>query len=322
MAKTSIRCKYNFAQAVMSFFFAHILFCSCGDEIQPQLTTPNQPVDSASPKHNAAHAYDTMYTTIFLEDTLKRWGRFGMTVSEWNTMLALMAQQKKVANLYNSLHGGYCASVTQDGKYNYNICGVFKYQNHMYGENRDTIEIFFRDGKKLVEGVLVGIEKTPLIPSNLVNGVMDNMVIVDELKFLAGKEKMKPSKTKWKHSGSATDISIGSYLECSAENRTPINYNHEHKVEYEQLQKALYVGRLFYSIFEITENVRGVELCDKDHYVLSAEYTTDIFPKFTQTIYSKTQAGIQVGSYYTDDQKALHERENETKKLIEAAIKK
>jgi len=89
-----------------------ILFCftlSCNDanngiNTNSKFDTSKQVVPApADTVHSLTSKKDTIYTEIYLEDSLKNYGHFGATISEWNTRLAVLAKSNIVTELFESV---------------------------------------------------------------------------------------------------------------------------------------------------------------------------------------------------------------------------
>ncbi len=290
---------------------------------------------------------DTIYKTFFREEPTK-YGTFGMTVSEWNKNLALLAQKgilKELKELnfseysnYTSQQGTYDGKIYEgylpyyNGEYNYQftIRGIFTFPN-VY---KDTVIIYLRDKQNITDGVLIGIQirlflgNATLCKYQEINQIHE--FISGNLKYLAG-DKL----TKFKRPEPENSELLLSLRHLSDNDKQPI-WNHTDDFTGNFHYRGLYEYEDFFSEYNLTITTMGTEICDvetvykgdKMYYVdkpISIKNYSCYYSFLQQTVYSKRQSGIRVEDYMTDYEKKeitdKKKKKSETENLINKELK-
>ena len=329
-----------------------ILFCftlSCNDanngiNTNSKFDTSKQVVPApADTVHSLTSKKDTIYTEIYLEDSLKNYGHFGATISEWNKRLAILAQDGIVRDLEESsgVYKGFIKFSESSG--GFYITGKFRFPR----QSDDTVEYFMRNNIMLHEGVLIGIQLETQIRDEDIEPVLSSMIGNDDLKYLAGYKipAIKLAPPVMSDFGYRVGEAYNESFLANNLGESPANGYHDINANSSSSYLSIYEGRLFYSVFYLDENITGTLTCFcsrersetptynsstgrneyKDYLIdriTSIRNLKREYGNLTQTIWSKKQAGIRVENFYTVEQKAKVSKQSKTESLIDKALSK
>ncbi len=303
---------------------------------------------------NSERHVDTVYTTLYFEDSLKYYGHFGMTTSEWNKKLAILARDGIITDLkedsiadrysYGSkensckdnlswrwLHNGetvYKGYKAFDKYSGYSIEGIFRFP-----ETYGSYEVFIREGKRIDEGVLIGIVLSFRIRDEDINTIASTLINNDNLTYLAGdkipainiREPIVPKYQGYRIGDEYSNAGMDHAFDELKDEKTAIE--HEHKYNSTAKYMPLYEGRLFYSIIEFSKYSSATFNCQfqynkkKGCVVVSIDNPMRDYC-LTQIILSKKQSGIKVEDYLSGTQRNNITQAKSKKDLIEKALNK
>jgi len=213
------------------------------------------------------------------------------------------------------------------------ISGIFKFPK----EKNDTIEYFIRDGVKVNEGILIGINFNMQIPNYEIEPFFSFRINSDSLVYKGGQNipEIKSTPPTMSEFGYQIGGHPGPVLSDFI-TPTESHYYNIYDSTTEQYLSA-YEGKAFYSIFDLDVRIYGnlTCFCSKES---SGKMSSDLKPEynvtntivqikdldrkyfFSQTLWSKTQSGININDFYTDEQKGNINKQNNTQSLINKAL--
>lgn len=322
--------------AFMLFIFLTWILFKCNHVTGKKSTIElYQIVDSSNSKEliDKKSRIDTQFTNVYLENTPTIYGKFGMTITEWNRNLAQLAkdgvieeiQEDSIMNYYefDDTRDDIASTYLHDGKTVYygkknlekssvmKIVGVFKQPKNYDNEH----EVFLRDGKTINEGILTGIRFTFDIPTNRINKIYDNAISNDNLVYIAGTKipqirqfQISINELRERY------IPIKEKLVHFAEN-TPNYRGHEHDIDIPEIYRSIYSGQYYYSVFSLYTYIIASVRCDTNCQAISIIKAEKEFHPFEQVIYSKLQSGVIENDYLSFKQK---EKEKVERQKIES----
>lgn len=330
---------------ILKIFILFLTLSGCNG-ISHQIT--NNPVsDTAINKYDKLEnnenkkKTDTTYIDFFSENPLQYGYRFGMTLSDWNKNLALLAQNDRVNELDKASRDNYTKDEMKYWPGENSYRGFIKiYQSDSSDDNSNRIGSFiiglflkpkasddsvqvFRLNKKIIdEPILVGIKREFNIPSSDIVNAENAIINQDQLDFVAGNKQyilsFDPPETK--DFQSHLD---GRKVWADFDKEMDKNYKPEYEGELttKSEYKTLLQNKLFYCVFVVEEIKSTYATWNQNYKIISITNSTRRYKLF-QYIFSKRQAQLNVNDYMTSLERLNYQNSEKTKKLIDEALNK
>lgn len=310
-------------------------FISCNDSTQTNnqtnkpttnlvdTTTATQPTTS----NQQLIKQDTIYNDFFYEDTLRNGYRFGMTLSEWNKRLAILANDGVIKELSeidfatssNFVRGSYKGFIPIDKSDDINRKRIGFYLTGLFSTpsyHSDTVEIFRLNGKPINEPILIGIQLDCDVPYRDFAEVINIMVGKDNLEYVAGPDPMLPDNSPLTVEDFSDPVaeSLGKFAKESGGSSSDEKY-----VSKTRSTKTLFQGRFFYSSIEVVETDNASVQRNSDYKIISMDNAYRNYT-LTQKLFSKKQFNLNVEDYMTGTQLDNYKNSSTTKELIDKAL--
>ncbi len=343
---------------IKSILLIILFFTACKSDITteaPPTPQPNPPDTTLLPHVTVE---DTIVSNIFLENISNTFGNFGVTISEWNKHLAMLAKNNEVINLnesgstfYYSFDNNtkkilseniyskvYEADLSINDNLLIKINGIFRFPIRY----SDTFEVFLRKNIPLSEPILVGIKfdyylKTnnshfsSSIPYDWIDPLIVNIKkSSNNIEYVAGEEVSSFNN------GTDYNSYYNSYLsnihnpmtrviDSLSGKSTNIPMFHQHILNSKSEYSTLYKTDNYFSIINVKHlidadlNCRFQNGSISDCKLISADNESSYY--YLSNIWlSKKQSGINTSDFYSESQKNSIERKNKQEELINKAL--
>jgi hypothetical protein len=335
-----------------------LFFTACKSDItteDPPIPQPN-PLDTNLLPHVTVE--DTIVSNIFFENISNTFGNFGVTISEWNKHLAMLAKNNEVINLnesgstfYYSFDNNtknflseniyskvYEADLPFDDNLLIKINGIFRFPINY----SDTFEVFLRENIRLSEPVLVGIKLNYYLKQN--NSHLSSIIPGNWMELLIGMIENDKNNFEYVAGEKISSFNNGNdyksyYNSYILDAHNPIKRGldslfgrstnepmyHQHKLNSKSKYSTLYKTDNYFSIINVEHKIEADLNCsfkngsNSDCELISADNENSYY--FLSEIWlSKKQSGINTNDFYTESQKNSLERKNKQKELINKAL--